>query len=183
VKPHSLALLVVLLVTTACGHPDAEDARRLDTRRTTDALALLRAWDHRRSRAWAAGDAAALADLYTRASRTGRHDRAMLAAYAARRLRVTGLRTQVLTASLRSWAPNRVTLEVTDRVAGAHAVGRGVRIPLPLDRPTTRVISLRQVSGTWLVAEVTDAARRPRPAPPSGPGTGIPSPRVPPGGG
>ena len=49
----------------------------------------------------------------------------MLAAYAARGLRVTGLRTQVLDASLRSWAPGRVTLEVTDRVVGAHAVGRG----------------------------------------------------------
>ena len=159
-KPQSLALLVVLLVTTACAHADAEDAGRLDTRHTADALALLRAWDHRRSRAWADGDAGALADLYARASRTGRHDRAMLAAYAARGLRVTGLRTQVLTASLRSWAPDRVTLEVTDRVVGAHAVGRGARIPLPRDRPSTRVISLRQVSGEWLVEEVTDAGHR-----------------------
>ncbi len=182
-KPHSLALLVVLLVATACGHADAEDAGRVDTRRTADALELLREWDHRRSRAWADGDAAALAGLYTRASRTGRHDRAMLAAYAARGLRVTGLRTQVLTASLRLWAPSRVTLEVTDRVVGAHAVGRGVRISLPLDRPSTRVISLREVSGAWLVEEVTDAVRRPRPGPRSGPGTGSQPPRVPPDGG
>ena len=123
---------------------------------------MLRAWDHRRSRAWAVGDAAVLTNLYTRASRTGHHDRAMLVAYAARGLRVTGLRTQVLDASLRSWAPGRVTLEVTDRVVGAHAVGRGVRIALPRDRPSTRVISLRRVSGEWRVQEVTDAGHRRR---------------------
>jgi hypothetical protein len=154
VKPPSLALVSVLLVTTACAHADAE---RDDTRPTADALVLLREWDQHRSRAWAAGDAAALADLYTRGSRTGRHDRAMLAAYATRGLRVTGLRTQVLEASLRSWAPGRVTLEVTDRVVGARAVGRGVRILLPRDQPSTRVISLRRVSGAWQVEEVTVA--------------------------
>lgn len=152
-KPYPVALLVVLLVTTACGPVDVE---RVDSRRTADALALLHEWDHRRSRAWTDGDTAALADLYTRTSRTGRHDRAMLAAYAARGLRVTGVRTQVLEASLRSWAEGRLRLEVTDRVVGAQATGHGVRIPLPRDRPSTRVISLRRVSGVWIVEEVTD---------------------------
>jgi hypothetical protein len=158
VKPHSLLLLLVLLVTTACAHADA-DPEQVETRRTADALALLRAWDHRRSRAWTGGDAAALADLYTRGSRTGVHDRAMLAAYAARSLRVVGLRTQVLDASLRSWTPGRVTLEVTDRVVGVHAVGRGLRIALPRDRPSTRVISLHRVSGAWRVDEVRECRR------------------------
>ena len=156
--PHSLVLLVVLLVTTACAQADP-DPDPVETRRTADALALLRAWDHRRSRAWMGGDDAALADLYTRGSRTGRHDRAMLAAYAVRSLRVTGLRTQVFDASLRAWAPGRVTLEVTDRVVGAQAVGRGVRIPLPRDRPSTRIISLRLVSGAWRVDEVRECRR------------------------
>jgi hypothetical protein len=195
VKPHSLALLVFLLATTACAHADAgpeevaapggaaSRAERVDTRRTADALSLLRELDHRRSLAWADGDAAALAELYTRASRTGRHDRAMLAAYAARGLRVSGLRTQVLTALLRSWSAGRVTLEVTDRVVCAHAVGRGVRITLPRDRPSTRVVSLRRVGGAWLVDEVTDAVPQRRPGPPSGPGTGSPPPPVPPGAG
>jgi len=70
---------------------------------------------------------------------------------------VTGLRTQVLSATLLSRAPGRVRLEVVDRMVGAHAVGRGRRIALPRDRPSERVVSLRRVSGSWLVEEVTDA--------------------------
>ena len=165
--------MLFLVATTSCapadadhppdpvtGHGAASSVSLAETRRTADALSLLRHWDQRRSRAWARGDAAGLTSLYTRTSRTGRHDRAMLAAYAARGLRVTGLRTQVLDASLRSWAPDRVTLEVTDRVVAAHAVGRGVRSSLPQDRPSTRVIALRWISGAWRVEEVTDAGHR-----------------------
>jgi hypothetical protein len=174
VKPHTLALLVVLLVTNACAHADADPADQtsdgsrttrvpVETRRTADALALLHAWDRRRSHAWTRSDPAALADLYSRGSRTGRHDRAMLAAYAARGLRVTGLRTQLLGGRLRSWTPRRVTLEVVDRVVGAHAVGGGVRITLPRDRPSTRVISLRRVAGAWCVGEVRPVPQTARP--------------------
>lgn len=171
-KPRLLALLVVLLVTTACAHADPDDLTSggsrpgrvpVETRQTAEALALLHAWDRRRSHAWTQADPAALAELYTRGSRTGRHDRAMLAAYRARGLRVTGLRTQVLGARLRSWAPCRVTLEVVDRVVGGHAVGGGVRVPLPRDRSSTRVISLRRVAGAWRVAEVRPVPQPARP--------------------
>jgi hypothetical protein len=169
--------MVFLVATSACapadadhpavpvsGHGAASSVDLLKTRRTAHALSLLREWDRRRSQAWADGDAAVLIGLYTRASRTGRHDRAMLAAYAGRGLRVTGLRTQVLDAALRSWAPGRVTLEVTDRVVGGQAVGGGVRISLPRDRPSTRVISLRHVADAWRVEEVIDACHRRRAA-------------------
>lgn len=104
-----------------------------------------------------------LSDLYTRGSRAGLHDRAMLAAYLDRGLRVAGLRTQVLVVSLRSWGPGRFTVEVTDRVVGGQAVGGGVRVPLPRDRPSTRVISLRRVAGAWRVTEVRPAPQPPRP--------------------
>lgn len=182
-KPHALAILLVLLVLlVTAGCADA-GAGSVDSRRTAEALALLREWDQRRARAWTDGDVSALAGLYTRGSRTGHRDRQMLAAYAARGLRVSGLRTQVLSAVLRSWTPGRAVLEVTDRVVGAHAVGRGVRIVLPRDRPSTRVVSLRRASGSWLVEEVTDAALRRSPGPRSGPGTGSPPPPVRPGAG
>ena len=175
--PVLAVLLAALLGASACAPVGPEATREPLGRDTVAALGLLRERDHRRSRAWAEGDAAARAELYTDTSCTGRHDRAMLAAYAARGLRVTGLRTQVLTATLRTRAPTRLRLEVTDRVVGAHAVGRGEPIPLPRDRPSTRMVSLRRVSGVWLVEEVTDAARRPRPDPPCGPGTRSPPPR------
>ena len=159
-KPSALALAAVLLVASACAHADAEDhadAQGGDSRRAAYALALLREWDQRRAQAWTDGDATALAGLYTRGSHTGHHDRRMLAAYAARGLRVTGLRTQVLSGRVRSWAPDRISIEVTDRVWGARAVGPGVQISLPRDRPSTRTVSLRRVDDVWLVEEVTDA--------------------------
>jgi hypothetical protein len=80
----------------------------------------------------------------------------MLSAYVDRGLRVAGLRTQLLAVSVRRWRPGRVTVEVTDRMVGAEAVGHGARIPLPRDRPSTRVVSLRRVSGSWRVADVRD---------------------------
>lgn len=157
-NPRSLLVLAVLLVATAC---TPADAGRVGSLPTADALALLREWDDRRARAWTDGDLAALTDLYTATSRTGRRDRAMLAAWSTRGLRVNGLRTQVLTASLRAWAPGRFTLEVTDRVVGAQAVGDRV-LPLPRDRASAWAVTMRRVAGTWRVAEV-------RPAPPPAP--------------
>jgi hypothetical protein len=196
VKLCSALLLVLVAVVTACAPTDAERGERRASvdkehssvgpdhhRRVTEAASLLRAWDHRRSVAWSRGDVAGLADLYTRGSRAGRHDRAMLAAYVDRGLRVAGLHTQVLAVSLRSWGPGRFTMEVTDRVVGVHAVGHGVQIPLPRDHPSTRVLTLRRVSGSWRVAEVTDAAQRRRPGPRPGPGSGSLPPPAPPAAG
>jgi hypothetical protein len=46
-------------------------------------------------------------------------------------------------------------VRVTDRVAGAVAVGGGHRLRrLPSDRPTARTIVLRRVAGEWRVASV-----------------------------
>ena len=63
----------------------------------------------RRSRAYARGDGAALADLYVAGSRTGAADRAVLRGYRERGLRVTGMRTQVLVGhrAARVRAPHR----------------------------------------------------------------------------
>lgn len=118
------------------------------------ALAVLHAWDDRRAAAWARGDVDLLRRLYVAGSRTGRADVAMLRAYADRGLRVTGLRTQVLAVAVRSRAPARMVLRVTDRLAGGVVRGGGRPLALPADRPTARVVALRRVDGRWRVVEV-----------------------------
>jgi hypothetical protein len=155
------ATVGLALVAAAIDQPAparADGPPVVDAPEEAEALAVLRAWDGRRARAWADGDVAALASLYAPGSRTGRDDRAMLAAYAGRGLRVSGLRMQVLAAGVRSWSPERFTIEVTDRVASAVAVRRSARVALPVDRPSGWLVSFVRVAGKWRVLEVQPAA-------------------------
>ncbi len=87
--------------------------------KTPFALGVLRAWDARRSQAFARGDEAALAGLYTPGSRTGAADRAVLRGYRERGLRVIGMRTQVLAATVLRETDRRLVLMVTDVLAAA----------------------------------------------------------------
>jgi hypothetical protein len=120
------------------------------------AAAVLSAWDDRRAEAWAAGDAGALADLYTVRSSTGRADGAMLRTWTRRGLRVEGMRMQLLDLDVRHWSHGRLSLVVTDRLAGGVAVGvGGGRVPLPRDEPSTRSVVLRRVAGEWRVRSVS----------------------------
>jgi hypothetical protein len=128
--------------------------RRMEADGRVAALGVLRAWDVRRAAAWAAGDEAALAALYTDGSAAGRRDRAMLGRYVARGLRVRGMRMQVLAGKVRSRTAGRIVLVVTDRLAHAVAVRRGTRVVLPRDRATRRTVVLRRVTGEWRVAQV-----------------------------
>ena len=51
--------------------------------------------------------------------------------------------------------PRRLRLEVTDRLAGAVAVGLGGRAVLPRDQPDTRRVTLiRGPDGAWRVSVV-----------------------------
>jgi len=118
----------------------------------------LAAWDSRRAEAWAAGDVAALRDLYVAGSRTGRADVRMLSAYVERGLRVEGITTQVLAWKVLEESADALTVRVTDRVVGGVAVGEGTRSPLPRDRATTRIATLRHVDGGWRMEEVRDQA-------------------------
>jgi hypothetical protein len=122
----------------------------------TEALAVLADWDRRRSAAWAAGDAAALGRLYLDGSDAGRADAAMLRRWAARGLRVTGLRMQVLEATVVSGEADRWEVDVTDRVVGGDAGGQ----PLPRDGWSTRRIVLERTTGEWQVASVRPRDRR-----------------------
>lgn len=126
--------------------------------RTERALAILRAWDRARARAWHSGSVSALGRLYAPGSAAGAHDRAMLAAYVERGLVVDGMRTQVLGVTVRQSGSTRLVLVVTDRLASATAVSRTDsrrRWALPRDVPTTRTLRLVRSEGRWLVASVS----------------------------
>jgi hypothetical protein len=115
---------------------------------------VLHAWDERRSAAWARGDVAGLRQLYVAGSRTGRVDVAMLRAYAARGLRVTGLRSQLLAVEVRSRTPARLSLRVTDRLVGGVVRGAGGPLALPRDLPTTHAVTMLHRRGGWRIASV-----------------------------
>lgn len=123
------------------------------------ALAILRGWDRQRAAAYAAGDAAALRQLYVAGSRSGRNDQRLLREYAGRGLRVVEMRTQILSVDIRVHTGDALTLAVTDRLASAVAVGEGVRTKLPRDAATSRVVELRRAGSRWLVVEVETLAQ------------------------
>jgi hypothetical protein len=135
---------------------------------TPPAVAVLRAWDAARAAAWARGDPALLRPLYTRGSAAGRHDRAMLRAWADRGLVVRDLTTQLLAVRTLERTADRWTLQVTDRAtgtaaargdgaAGTDATGGTALGPLPRDGPTTRTVHLRLLDGRWRVSAVLPA--------------------------
>ncbi len=122
-------------------------------------LTVLAAWDRSRARAWHAGDPAALGRLYVPGSDAGRADRALLAAYAGRGLRVTGLRMQRAAVDVVSAQERRLVLVVTDRMVGANIIGPGGRVSLPRDRWSRHRVVLRLARGEWRVAGVRDLSR------------------------
>lgn len=119
------------------------------------AAELLRAWDAQRSAAYAAGSVRMLRDLYVAGSGAGRSDVHLLRGYRARGYRVVGMRMQVLALRLLEERPDRLRVEVTDRLDGAVAVGADSRLTLPRDRPSTRTVTLvRGADGAWRVSAV-----------------------------
>lgn len=159
------ALVVGAGVAVLRGEPPRETApvsRVRPASATVAAIDVLRAWDARRAEAWAAGDPQALRRLYTPGSRTGRQDRAALAAYADRGLRVTGARMQLLAVDVLRASDHRVTLRVTDRLSRAVARGPRGAVVLPRDRPSTWKVRLSRRAGEWRVAEVRPARSRGR---------------------
>jgi hypothetical protein len=146
----SLGLLPLSLCLAVAAAPARSDV---------EAAQLLHDWDVRRAQAWSSGDAAALGDLYTPRSPTGRADRSMLRSWSGRGLHVQGMRMQLIAVRVRTWSDQRVVLVVTDRLSAAVAVGPGVRVPLPRDSASTRIVTLRRVAGEWRMASVLDQAR------------------------
>jgi hypothetical protein len=122
---------------------------------------VLRAWDAARADAFADGDVAVLRSLYVDGSAAGTSDAALLRAYLRRGLRVEEMRMQLLAVEVLREERRLLRLRVTDRLAGAVAVGEGTRVPLPRDAASTRVVELRRAPGEpWRVATVRESALR-----------------------
>jgi hypothetical protein len=129
----------------ALGTVAAEDLRR--------ARNVLRAWDQKRAAAYALGSVAQLRDLYVEAAAAA--DVRVLRSYLRRGYLVEDMRMQLLDVRVLARRPGEWRLEVTDRLAGAVAVGHGERLVLPRDRASTRTVVLRHgADGQWRAAAV-----------------------------
>ena len=117
------------------------------------AARVLRGWDRARAAAYAAGSVRSLRVLYVDGA--GRADVRLLRSYVRRGYRVEDLRMQLLTVRVLQHRPGLWRLRVTDRLAGAAAVGYGERVALPRDRASTRTVVLRRDRrGDWRVVLV-----------------------------
>jgi hypothetical protein len=177
VRPPRLLVLVATLVAAlslcGCGGdgsagPGPSDggweprlARAAAPPATFPASDVLHAWDAARADAFADGDVAALRSLYVEGSDAGTSDVALLRAYLRRGLRVEEMRMQLLAVEVLREERRLLRLKVTDRLAGAVAVGEGTRVALPHDAASTRVVELRRSpGGRWRVATVRGSAPR-----------------------
>lgn len=121
----------------------------------TRASAVLHRWDQARAEAFAAGDLDALQRLYVPGSAAGTADARTLGAYLERGLHVEGMRMQLLAVEVLQERPGRIRLQVTDRLAGAVAVGPRGRVQLPSDAASTRGVELVRGDAGWQVASVS----------------------------
>jgi hypothetical protein len=142
---------VVLAVATE-PHPTSQ---ALDTAAAEDlrrAREVLRAWDRKRAAAYQRGSVAELRHLYVGSATA---DVRVLRSYLRRGYVVAEMRMQLLDVRVLGGRPGEWRLEVTDRLAGAVAVGHGERLVLPRDRASTRTLVLRRgADGRWRAAGV-----------------------------
>ena len=159
--PLVLAGLLVLTVAAVAALAGATLVRREPARPGTVAVAgepvgsralrVLHGWDRRRARAWSDGSVHLLASLYGPRSEAGAVDRAMLAAYRSRGLRVTGMRRQTLAVQeLHAGGGRTLTLRVTDRLVSAVAVGERTRQPLPRLWFESQTLTFRRTPQGWV---------------------------------
>ena len=142
--------LAVLPASAAGADPTREHGGQL-----RHALAVLHAWDERRSQAWAGSDERALAALYVRRSSAARTDVRLLRSYTARGFVVRRIVTQVFGLRVLRTTPDRLIVRILDRVAGGEVVTPDSTVPLPSTHPVVRRIVLARVAGEWRVASVS----------------------------
>jgi hypothetical protein len=133
----------------------ADEAR---TEPTAGWVTVLAALDTARSRAFAAGDEAALSAVYLPTSPAGRRDAAELARLAGAGVRAAGLRLDTTSVRLVGRSPGRVQLRVTDVLPAYRLVdarGRVVARPEGRGARTWTVVLGRAGSrGPWRVYDV-----------------------------
>jgi hypothetical protein len=139
---------------TAAAEPRRSTPSAADESSAARWLGVLDGLDGLRSRAWRTGDLAALSEVYVRGSGALLADRAMLAAYRSRGLRLPA-RLDFLRVLLVERRPDEATLDVVDRLRPAAArSAAGAVVALPADQPTAHTIVLRRIGGRWLIADV-----------------------------
>jgi hypothetical protein len=146
--------VIVGLVLSMCGGPSQARPPALPDRPEVRALRVLHHWDRDRAAAFAAGDVRGLRRLYSRASRAGFKDAAVLRQYDARGLVVQTMKTQVLSVELLDRAERQLTLRIVERFAGGTIRGRHVRTRLPAGVVTARVVRMVRPDDRWLVRGV-----------------------------
>lgn len=154
------AVLVALLPdlgTSDDAPPAVVDRALVADRPEVKAARLLRAWDGRRSAAWAAADSTALDALYVVGAPAARAERQMLRAWSERGLRVEGLTNQLLRVEVLDHRHGRWDLEVVGRLeAGRVLSDTGPDLALPYDAArTTRVVLVRGSGGKWVVESLS----------------------------
>jgi hypothetical protein len=157
VMATTITLTTIAVAGVALGGDVSGPARVTDpppVTAATRALAVLHAWDRRRSAAWSRADPVALARLYAVGSRTGARDVHDLRRWRSRGLRVVGLRQQVAALVAQAETTGSLLLTVSDRTVGGLAVGRHRRTELPRSDWTRHRVRLRRTHGDWVVGEV-----------------------------
>lgn len=106
-----------------------------------------------RALAYLDADPAALTEVY--ASRRLRDaDAAVLRGWTDRGFRLEGMAQQRSSCRVLDRGPERLTLDVVDRLGRTHAVRDGRRTALPQDRPSRRTVVLTRTPDGWRVARV-----------------------------
>lgn len=108
--------------------------------------------DDVRARAFAHADPQLLDQVYASTSTGRADDAAIIRDYASRGARVLGADLVLVSCRVRSLTPQRVSLDVVDRLGAARvAWADGTIRELPRDRPTRRVVTLVRTPAGWRI--------------------------------
>ena len=108
--------------------------------------------DRDRAEAFAQADPSRLDAVYVAGSRARRTDAASIEAYARRGGRVAGAELRILTCHVVSSTPDRVQLDVVDRLGDARVEwGDGTSTDLPRDEPSRRLVTVARTPDGWRI--------------------------------